>query len=63
MNSQKKSEISIIILLIIAALISLCGCAHTKEIEYYEGGQIKKDSEKYGVLFSDGKEISLIKIN
>lgn len=53
----------LILLLIISCAILLNSCAHIKETEFYEDGQIKKDTQKTGVLFSDGKDFSLIKVN
>ena len=52
---------------LVVILFLLVGCAHVKETKttYYDSGnkQSEESTEKYGVLFSEGKEISLIKIN
>ncbi len=65
MNRKQKEELIFIafcILSIIASVLMM-GCAHIQEKEYFESGQLKKDTEKYGILFSEGKEFSLIEIN
>jgi len=65
MSNQKKRELYFILVCSIIALIVgwFCGCSHIQEREYYESGQMKKDTEKYGILFSDGKQFSIIEIN
>ena len=62
---MNKQKITGWLILIFAAglMIMIFGCAHVKEIEYYETGQTKKETEKYGILFSEGKEFSIIEIN
>ncbi len=66
MSKQKKSELLFILICTVIALIAvffLSGCSHVKELEYYETGQIKKDTERTGVLFSENKQFSIIEIN
>jgi len=66
MSSKKKQELWFILVSVIITLVAvyfITGCAHVKEIEYFESGQLKKDTERYGILFSDGKSFSLIEIN
>jgi len=73
MNSEEKQSIYFIAFCVLALIVSIMmmGCAHLKETElnesFYESGQIKdrqkKDAEKYGILFSEGKEFNLIEIN
>ena len=66
MSSKKRQELWFILISTIITLIAvyfITGCAHVKEKEYFESGQLKKDSERYGILFSEGKEFSLIEIN
>ncbi len=66
MSNKKKQELWFILISTIITLIAvyfITGCAHVKEQEYFESGQIKKNTDKYGILFSEGKEFSLIEIN